>query len=513
MNIATKVTLVVMVFVSLLLLGTGSANFSLQRQQVLTAMLDEGRLLAQLLKIGAEVDPVNHGQLGILVEIVAQHPGRSVSFFGPDARVVAPVPMDEAPEAHAPIRQVISSKKGRELALERDGHSLYVQRLPLMLKGDMSKEDMAVGAMELRIDLNAVVSSDQWIRTLVLVAGGLLLLFALVVGFFAHNTIGRPISRLMEGMDAVIRGDLTHALPLDRNDEIGRIAYRFNEMTGRLRSARDEIKASTATKLALEGSLRRSEKLATIGQLSAEIAHEVGTPLNVIGGRARKLTRKAEDPAAVRKNAEIIAQQATRITKIIQQVLDLARAPARHTEPVDLIAIVRDTASFLEYQAEQASVRVLFDFVDELPLLDGNPGELQQVVLNLLLNAIQAMPEGGELKLSICATHRRKGGLDLAPPQAYAQLSVIDHGVGIPEEDHARVFAPFFSTKKQGEGTGLGLTVVSGIVKEHDGWIDIESPEHGGTIFHVFLPVGEPKKTSEEPNVTEVQDDRNGGDV
>jgi len=326
-------------------------------------------------------------------------------------------------------------------------------------------------------------------------------------------------------MDAVIRGDLTHTIPLDRNDEIGRIAYRFNEMTARLRAAQDEIQSNADAKLQLESSLRRSEKLATIGQLSAEIAHEVGTPLNVIGGRAHTLKRKAERPAEVRKNAEIIAAQVTRITKIIQQVLDMARAPVRRREAVNLLRLVDDAVAFLEYQITQSGVVVVRDYQPNTPTIEAEPDGVQQVVLNLLLNALQAMPAGGELRLRVEATHRRKGGLDLAPPQSYLALMVQDAGVGIPEEDRARVFDPFFTTKAKGGGTGLGLTVVHGIVKEHDGWIEVDGPEEGGTVFRVFFPLeaGEgaeivereqrqpPQEAAGERPADERQDERQDG--
>ena len=118
----------------------------------------------------------------------------------------------------------------------------------------------------------------------------------------------------------------------------------------------------------------------------------------------------------------------------------------------------------------------------------GDPDQIQQVCLNLITNAIHAMPEGGRLRVSTECVVRRKGGLDLAPPAEYAVLVVADSGPGIPEANREKIFEPFFTTKDQGQGTGLGLAVSHGIVKDHDGWIEVDSPAEGGAVFRVFLP-------------------------
>jgi signal transduction histidine kinase len=311
------------------------------------------------------------------------------------------------------------------------------------------------------------------------------------VGLFARRALQKPITQVMVGMDHVIKGDLTHILPLDRIDEIGRIAYRFNEMTAQLRDAQLEIHRSAEAKLGLEQRLRQSEKLATIGQLSAEIAHEVGTPLNVIGGRARSLKRKAVDPDEVIKNAQIIADQADRITKIIQQMLDLSRSRSPERTQVDLARTVGDALSLLEYQIERHGVLVEGTVDPDLPPVLGDTDALQQVFINLIHNAIQAMTEGGTLTVAGRSLRRRKEGLDLAPPQLYVAVSIGDTGAGIPEEQRRQIFDPFYSTKRRGEGTGLGLTVVQGIAKAHDGWIEVQAAEPSGSVFTVFLPAAD----------------------
>lgn len=480
MSIAKKVTLVVALLAGLLLVSSGYVGYVYRVREIEDRVQQDSRLLAQVVKVTVESSLENYGQMGAIEDLVSRAMPMRLVFYGRDGRAVAPVPTEEEPVVSHRARRVMDRNRPEE----QTAPGGYIYRVPLI---DKSNRKVA-GCLELSIDLDAIVN-PQWQHWAMGIGGGMLLVFALGVGLFSRGAIQRPIKQLMEGMDHVIRGDLTHALPLDRNDEIGRIAYRFNEMTAQLRDAQQEIHRSAEAKLKLEQSLRQSEKLATIGQLSAEIAHEVGTPLNVIGGRARSLERKGSSPAVVTKNARIIADQAGRITKIIQQMLDLSRARIPEKGPVDLARTVGEVLTLLEYEIERESVEVVLTLPADLPLVNGDTDGLQQVFINLIHNAVQAMPGGGILNISARAETRRKEGLDLAPPQQYVAMEIGDTGKGIPEERQKQVFEPFYSTKRKGEGTGLGLTVVQGIVKEHDGWIELGSGSPSqGTVFRIFLP-------------------------
>jgi len=369
----------------------------------------------------------------------------------------------------------------------------------------------------------------QSTRDVALTLGLLFVLLALLVGLTVRQEVSGPLLRLVGGIDEVTRGDYTGAILRERSDEIGLLADRFNEMTRSLRQAREQILAGVDAKLQLETRLRHSDKLATIGQLAAGIAHEVGTPLNVIGGRARVMARRSDDPTAVQKNAEIIATQAERITKIIQQLLDYARRKAPARAELDLQRVCVSTLDFLEHQLSTRQVTAMLHpfavptrgdedpavvaLLPKRPVVLGDADQLQQVCLNLCVNAIQAMPEGGTLDLHLDGLVRRKPGLDKAPPGAYVMLSVADTGVGIDDADLGRIFEPFYSTKTLDKksklsdgpsGSGLGLSVSAGIVKDHDGWIEIERRPSGGTIFRVFLPAPEddaviPQRRSSAP--------------
>ena len=311
------------------------------------------------------------------------------------------------------------------------------------------------------------------------------------VGLVASNLVSRPIRKLLRGVDDVAKGDLSHVLLSEREDEIGQLATRFNEMTFSLRESRAETSRQNQAKLDLEQRLGQTEKLATLGQLAAEIAHEIGTPLNVIAGRARATERKASEVETVTKNATIIAEQAARITKIIQRLLDFARRKVGAPEHarVNLNEVTLTTMELLGTQFANAKVKTRLARAEALPWVAGDADRLQQVVINLVLNATQAMPDGGNLTVETSTTVRARPGLDDAPAQTFVCVSVTDSGGGIDEAIREKIFDPFYTTKEGQGGTGLGLAVCSGIVKEHDGWIDVDDAQPRGTVFRVYLPV------------------------
>jgi signal transduction histidine kinase len=313
--------------------------------------------------------------------------------------------------------------------------------------------------------------------------------FALAVYVMLMRRVADPLRRMVDAIDAVATGDLSRAVLPERDDEIGRLAARFNAMMNYLREAREKEARATAARVATEAHLRHAEKLATIGQMAAEIAHEVGTPLNVIGGRARSLGRRASEPAEVEKNATIISTQVDRITKIISQVLDYSRKNRPTTSEVDIEKTVRETLEFLEQNLKQHHVEVDLTCEPELRPIPGDADELQQVCMNLIMNAIQAMPKGGSLAITLEYVIRRKEGLDLAPPSPYLMMAFADTGPGVPQADRARIFDAFFTTKDKGEGSGLGLPVSHGIVRDHDGWMEVGDRAGGGAVFRVYLPL------------------------
>ena len=456
------------------------ATFDLRSQQRerRNSLEHEGRTVALALRANVEAsgDPIPR------------------QFARVEAWSVAIIPLDfgDLDLTPAQLRRLQAFANAPKLTISTYEHGIYLYALPIRRPAPTIPDGIAVaGMIEVSrptgyLDAQASRDVTEALVLVLLVAG----LATVAVGYLALSLMSRPVAKLLQGIDDVAKGDLSHALLSERDDEIGALATRFNEMTYSLRESRAEGLRQNQAKLELEQRLAQTEKLATIGQLAAEIAHEVGTPLGVIGGRARAIQKKSADPEAVEKNAAIVAEQTARITKIIQRLLDFARRKVGHVENVgvNLNELCLTTMELLGGQFASAKIRTTLARAEGLPKVGGDPDRLQQVLLNLLLNAMQAMPDGGVLRVETSVVTRRRPGLELAPEQAYVKVEVTDSGVGIPEEIRDKIFEPFFTTRDGKGGTGLGLAVVSGIVKEHDGWIEVDDATRGGTTFRVFLP-------------------------
>ena len=316
-------------------------------------------------------------------------------------------------------------------------------------------------------------------------------IFVLIGGTVALVLLGtrrwvtKPISKLMEGIKNLARGNLDHQIDLKKRDELSELAQAFNQMAVDLKKAQERIIREAETKLELERHLRQSEKLATMGQLASGLAHEIGTPLNIIYGRTELIQRRLEDKEGIQKNSDIIIDQTERITKILRQLLGFVRKKKPEQTALNINTLLETTLDLLHHQIQKQTVRVVKDLRENLPPVIGDPDQLQQAFLNLLLNAIQAMPGGGTLRLSASSKKISKEGLEEAQRQ-YMEVCVGDTGVGMEREVIQSIFNPFFTTKET--GTGLGLMVTQGIIQDHEGWIKVESEVRMGSVFKVYLP-------------------------
>jgi signal transduction histidine kinase len=222
--------------------------------------------------------------------------------------------------------------------------------------------------------------------------------------------------------------------------------------------------------------LRQTERLAELGTLASGMAHEIGTPMNVILGRAEHLMQRTTDER-VHKGLEIIIAQVERITKIMNQLLTFARRCPIERRPIDLRRTIADCLEVVQERVARHRITVETVFADDLPLAYADPDQMSQVLLNLVINALHAMPNGGVLRITLS----RAG--------ACLKLVMVDTGHGIATHDLPKIFNPFFTTKEVGKGTGLGLTVVHGIVQEHGGSIEVDSEPGRGTTFTIGLPL------------------------
>lgn len=317
---------------------------------------------------------------------------------------------------------------------------------------------------------------------------GLLLIFAVIAVIVATRTLGLRVDALVSQTRAVGEGHYDVRNDDRSDDELGQLGRALDAMVERLGAARETIRGERRRHTALLEQLRHADRLSTVGKLASGIAHELGTPLNVISGRASLLAMTLDEAHEAREHVAIIEQQATRIETIIRQLLDFGRRePALERQPIG--ALLDRAITALEPLADDHGVRLRRDGALDLEA-SVDSGKLLQVLTNLLVNGIQAMPEGGDLNVAAREVEVEQPHDRRARPGRYVEISVADQGVGIDAERLEQIFNPFFTTKEAGQGTGLGLSVSHGIVRDHGGWIEVDSTVGEGSTFRVLVPMG-----------------------
>lgn len=339
--------------------------------------------------------------------------------------------------------------------------------------------------------LHAVPSQGELLRAALAEELAALLALGLVTGALAALLgtvlIGRPLERVVSQARRVARGDLSVRLSERRTDEIGDLKRELNVMCDCLADAGRKLEEESAKRVETLEQLRHLDRLRTVGTLSSAVAHELGTPLNVVLLRAQTLVDEpgpAEDRADA---ARVIVAQVERMSRIVRQLLDFSRAEGRHVREVSLRAVLDDAAALLGSLAKKHGVALVVVPGEEVTLAV-DPGQIEQAVTNLIVNGVHAMPEGGQLKVSLRVVEAQRPGT-LAAPVRVVRIDVRDQGVGITEVTLARIFEPFYTTKEDGRGTGLGLSVAGGIAEEHGGWLHAESELGHGSTFSIYLPL------------------------
>jgi signal transduction histidine kinase len=367
---------------------------------------------------------------------------------------------------------------------------------PVTLDGAVAGAVAAKFSLE-RADARAAVTRR---RALLLTLLSVVVMGLLMSGAVQWVVI-RPVRRFLAAMGRVERGDTTATVEAATGDEFGELARHFNDMMARLRDFNDElqvrVKEATAELegryreverlnellFSLQRSLGHAERLAVAGRLMAEVAHEVGTPLHSVAGHVELLRRDlpaAAVPEGARRRLDVIESQLRRVTGIIAELLDLTRREPGPPAPVDVNRLVHDTLEVVRPGLTQHQLHLEVAMAPAIPLVLGRGNQLQQVLLNLLTNAIDATPPGGRVRVTTGGRARE------------VELEVSDTGRGIPGAEQRRIFEPFFSTKAAGRGTGLGLFVSAQIVREHKGRIEVVSTEGRGTTVRLLLPALEP---------------------
>jgi two-component system, NtrC family, sensor kinase len=475
--------ILILVIPAVLLVGTHGYLRVRQQQGLLLA---EDRKSMDLTVAATQIameNALRHRQIGDVRRLVSEMVDRQdtidrLRLFDVDGKPMlssTPAPDGDAAIAEIVRRVVRTSIPDARYDLRASPPVLYYV-VPLR-----SGTGQVQGAMEIVHVANGIgrrtreAVLDVWIRL-----GILLGALVLLIWFALQRQVLRPLALLTAGIQRLGRGETSAPLAVGRRDEIGRVAVAFNEMAADLEQARVRLLVETERALEFEQELRRAETLAVAGRLTSALAHEVGTPLNIISGRAEFLAKSlpADDPG--RKDLEIIVGQIDRITRIIASLLDSVRPRRPEVRATPIEEVFGSIMPLLRHAARRQQVTLVSSVGDTRLSALADAGQLQQVLINLVMNAVDATAAGGTVHVT--ATGARRGD------RPGVELTVADTGGGIQPEALPRIFEPFFTTKAAGRGTGLGLSICRDIVVAHEGHIGVDSQVGRGTTFSVWLP-------------------------
>lgn len=366
------------------------------------------------------------------------------------------------------------------------------------------QSDLVLGVLDIVYSVDEI--DKKMTRRRFIIAGlslGFIVIVSLFVSGFVSRLVYRPLRDLENGSKRLSSGNLEQPIPVRSKDEFGQVAKSFNAMTVALKNSQRELqewghtleqKVEERTKQlrVSQAETMRTEKLASVGLFASGIAHELNNPLTGVLTFSHLLRRKMPDGSQDAEDLDLVIRETKRCAAIIRRLLDFAREKRPEKKFTDLNRIIEDTERIVKQPASLTNIRITLDLDRELPQIWIDADQIQQVIMNMLVNAQHAIEHGG------CITIRTRCALEPRIPEPgvkairMVEVAIIDSGCGISEINLQKVFDPFFTTKEVGKGTGLGLSVSHGIVKSHGGIIEVESNVGEGTTFHVYLPLEHP---------------------
>ncbi len=509
-NVTTRLIILLMLVLMVITGFTDYTRLVNEREQLVTQTREDERIFAETLALAVQQN-IRRGRTtdeltDLLGEMVARPGLVAVVIYSPDAQVVAQTLAAgyDTPQPDELVRQSLAQRKA--VSSEAESPSGRILRYVQPFRWTAGRS----GAIEVRQTLREMERQfRRAVRTTIVSRLVVLALFVLSIIILTRWSIARPIRALVAAAHAVGRGDLGQRIGIPRQDEIGDLAVEFNRMAENLQVANAELVRQAEERLRLEQEVQQAQKLAAVGMLAAEVAHEIGTPLNVISGRAEVLERAVPRDHPERRHLDVILSQAERIKGIIHALLDYTRPRRPTLRPEPILPIVGRVASVLMDRSHRRGVRLQLELPIGLPAVMADPEHLQQVFLNLILNALDVTEKGGTVRITA-------GPEPVLPPDGRGSivrgkatvptlaLHVIDGGKGLTAEELNHVFEPFFSTKGRGQGTGLGLPITEEIVRAHRGEIEMLSTPGKGTEVIVRIPLAdELLATATAPELTE----------
>ncbi len=394
----------------------------------------------------------------------------------------------------------------------RDLESIKLDRIIFVLKnngGDSYWEILAplhvgrkiVGGLKVIVSLEEAQEflGKKKTRTIIFTLASVAILIIILTLFFSR-AINRPIQRLVQAMSQAEEGKLNLEVPINSRDEIGLLADHFNRMLARISQFNEELtrRVEKATKelaqrneelrlankslFQAQRRLVQAEKLSALGHMAATMAHEIGTPLNSISGYIQLMLMEGNQSEVMTGRLKIVESQLDRLTLTIRNLLNSTRQPAPKLEPLDINQVLEEVINLTQMDMSSRGIVLVKKTTPDLPYIQGDPMLLQQVFLNLINNALEAMNGGGTLTVG--------AKLVSSPGEApYVEAVVIDTGVGMSEEVRKKATEPFFTTKEPGKGAGLGLAICDEIIRSHGGKLLVESILGVGSTIRIMLPI------------------------
>ena len=514
---------------NLLLLGAmlvifallGYLNVRLHRQHLEQNTLQAAERISDVIKQGTTDYMLRNDRNGLYqsIQTIAAEPGiYKIRIFDQEGRITYTTTpneqnhvVDKTGEAcygcHAQSQPLARLNRPDRFRIYRNGGGSRVLGIITPIENQPSCSNAAchahpasqqiLGVLDTNLSLaKADVQLAESSRIMIAYTACGLVLIAVLSWFFVWRVVGRPVQALERGTERLKAGDLGYQIEVESEDEIGDLARSFNDMSSQLKVEHTENLAWTHT---LEQRVERktrelrrahehalhTEKMASIGKMAAVLAHEINNPLSGILTYA-KLLRKYVDHAdngkdrrqEIRDSLDLIASESRRCGDLVKNLLTFSRTTPMNLQPTNLNPVIEQALRLVQHQLELAGIHVEMRLETDLPLIDCDGAQIEQVLLALLMNAIDAMPQGGNLWIS-SASDAQANEL---------RIVVRDDGAGIPPEILPRIFEPFLTTKETGRGVGLGLAISQSILERHNGMMSVESEVGKGTTFTVTLP-------------------------
>jgi two-component system NtrC family sensor kinase len=514
---------------NLLLLGAmlvifallGYLNVRLHRQHLEQNTLLTAERISNVIKHGTSYYMLRNDRSGLYqsIQTIAAEPGiDKIRIFDQDGRITYTTTpseqnhvVDKTGEAcygcHAQSQPLVRLNRPDRFRIYRNGGGHRVLGIVTPIENEPACSNAAchahpasqqiLGVLDTNLSLaKADVQLAESSRRMIAYTGCGLVLIAVLSWIFVWQIVGRPVKALQRGTERLKAGDLGYQIEAASEDELGDLARSFNDMSRQLKREHTENEAWTRTlELRVEQKTRElkrahehalhTEKMASIGKMAAVLAHEINNPLSGILTYA-KLLRKYVDHdrngkdrhQEIRDSLDLIAAESRRCGDLVKNLLTFSRTTPMNVQPTNLNQVIEQALRLVQHQLNLNAIHVQEQFETDLPLIHCDGAQIEQVLLALLMNAIDAMPEGGNLWIK-----------SLSDGDAnQVRIVVRDDGSGIPPEILPRIFEPFLTTKETGRGVGLGLAISHSILERHNGTIEVQSEVGKGTTFTVTLP-------------------------